>query len=167
MKPAPGRPIQAMVRLFRAGQRINDPLVKGYRFCATLQLRTPLTVLRMHGREIAADSDIPAVAALWHGTWLPIIKTWAELGAAADLPEFEPTTMASEVGPVPVDGGELLQLLIRIREVVEADGPLPTRRQQLEALLMVLPQQHFIGLLGGRNAILAAVLPTPENALKN
>ena len=66
--------------------------------------------------------------------------------------------MASEVGPIPVDGGDLLKLLIRVREVVEDDTPIELRRKLLRVRLNGLPWQDLIARLGGADAIVERLL---------
>ena len=43
----------------------NADVIKGYRFHATLQLRTPLRVLQHHG-------EIPAMVRKWVGRYTPV-----------------------------------------------------------------------------------------------
>lgn len=96
---------------------VVDSLIRGYRFCATLQLRTPLSALEMHRKEIAANGPAPVVEPLWVGIWVPVGLTWRELGIPID--EAPPSTIASDIGPVPEDGGDYLQFLLRFRGILE------------------------------------------------
>src|SRR5919108_1501914 len=98
----------------------NADVIKGYEFIATLQLRTPLRVLQHHGevREWS-ENGLPQYAqSLWEGIWLPVTKTWAELAgahgntaaalAADKVPEG---SIASDIGPIPQNGGTYLDFL--------------------------------------------------------
>ena len=67
------KPAEDMATTYRAGEKIDDPLVIGYEFCATMQLRTPLVVLRLHGATIPPEADIPSIDEPWHGIWAPVI----------------------------------------------------------------------------------------------
>lgn len=135
-----------------------DSLIRGYRFCATLQLRTPLAVLEMHGREIEADGPPPIVSTLWHGSWTPVTVSWRELGL--DIDEMTSGCMSSDIGYVPSDGGDYLKLLKRIREVVEAPGLASLRRSRLKSLLNVLPWPELVERMGGVDAVADRLFPS-------
>lgn len=71
----------------RTARELSD-LYDGYRFSATLQLRTPLYVLEQHGREHPGPlSKLPEVCGQADGYWSPKIKSWAEL-SGLDIPEL-------------------------------------------------------------------------------
>ncbi|CAH1661663.1 conserved hypothetical protein [Hyphomicrobiales bacterium] len=96
----------------------NSDLVKGWRLAVTMQRRTPLAWLRRHG-EFASGSRRPMeVVPSEYGIWLPDLKTFKELGF--DVPDLPPGTIASEIGQIPIDGGELLPFLIEYRQIIEA-----------------------------------------------
>lgn len=131
-----------------AGQ---DSMVEQYRFCATLQLRTPLAVLEMHGMAIQADGPAPVVEPLWHGIWVPVLKSWRELGIPID--EMPPSTMSSDMGPVPADGGEYLGFLLRFRRIIECT-PEETWSSGIEVLLKSNSRYRaFCALHGGADAM--------------
>ena len=92
-----------------------------------MQLRTPLRVLRRHGelhRDLSAPP--PRIAnELWEGIWISLLPQQDTLFGE----------MASEVGPIPVDGGQYLPFLLAVRSVVEGEGSASERRHRLEALL--------------------------------
>lgn len=96
-------------------------LVKGYRWCATMQLRTPLASLELHGRVFALGELRPELQPEWVGIWMPELKTWAELGIKG-LRELPVSTMASDIGYIPSDGGRYLPFLIAFRRIVEGEG---------------------------------------------
>lgn len=55
-----------------------------------------------------------------HACWVPVPKTWRELGIDAD--EIPETTMASQIGQIPIDGGDFLPFLMEYRMLVEDGG---------------------------------------------
>jgi hypothetical protein len=148
---------------------VNDPnadVIKGYEFCATLQLRTPLRVLQHHGEvQQWSESGLPRYAHfLWEGIWLPITKTCAELAgpsakfrlaSSLDDQRFEqlfreklvnhgftpeeaatvlPNAIASDIGPVPFDGGTYLAFLKAFRGIVEFTASPDEKREAINAL---------------------------------
>jgi hypothetical protein len=48
---------------------------------------------------------------------VPVPKTWRAIGIDAD--EIPETTMASQIGQIPVDGGDFLPFLMEYRMIVE------------------------------------------------
>jgi hypothetical protein len=85
-----------------------------------MQLRTPLKWLQRH-REFHAGTERPTEALPpQHACWVPLPKTWRELGIDAD--EIPLSTMASQIGQIPVDGGDFLPFLIEYRMIVEGAG---------------------------------------------
>lgn len=97
-------------------------VIAGWQLHATMRLRTPLRWLlrhlEFHEGAAAPTESIPAE----HAYWTPITKTWEQLGVVG-LPELpESTTMASEVGLIPCDGGEFLPFLLEYRMIVEDGG---------------------------------------------
>lgn len=92
----------------------NDDIVKGWRYHATLQLRTPLYVLNQHDRVVPSIlSDPPAITSvMWHGTWLPELDDrFAILNQGS--------TTSSDVGSIPADGGDYLPFLKAVRAITE------------------------------------------------
>lgn len=96
----------------------NEDIIKSWRYCATLQRRTPLAILRQHGREMPAGPGGPPTVSelMWHGIWTPVVD-WGELDEI-----FAGGTMASDVGPVPTDGGDYLSFLVSLRTISEGQG---------------------------------------------
>jgi hypothetical protein len=94
-----------------------DDLIAGWQLCVTLQTRTPLAWLRRHNEfhegEQRPTEEVPPE----HAIWIPVPKTWRQLGIDED--EVPDTTMASQIGQVPVDGGDFLRFLIEYRMIVE------------------------------------------------
>ena len=105
-----------------------DGLMVGLQFFATHQLRVPLRVLSRHG-EIHRDmhSPPPVIAmAPFEGIWLPLAKTYRELGI--DMDEL-PGTVASDIGPVL--SHDYLPFLVAMRSIVESEGAATARRGRL------------------------------------
>ncbi len=114
-----------------------DDVLKGWEFCATLQLRTPLAVLEHHGELIeGAEAVLPTYGPGWAGIWTPKTKSWAELGAEVGLalPEFPPGQMASQIGLVPEDGGAFLTFLKAYRRIVERAVSVEEKEREVQAL---------------------------------
>jgi hypothetical protein len=81
-------------------------LTAGWEMSVTMQLRTPLKWLRRH-REFHAGAERPTeILPAEHACWVPVAKTWRELGIDAD--EISSSTMASQIGQIPVDGGDFV-----------------------------------------------------------
>ena len=117
----------------------------GWEMSVTMQLRTPLKWLQRH-REFQAGTERPAEASPpEHACWVPVPKTWHELGIAED--EIPETTMASEIGQIPVDGGDFLPFLMEHRMIVEGAA---------EALVA----------LGNRHTRYAALLAEPARRVR-
>jgi hypothetical protein len=85
-----------------------------------MQLCTPLKWLQRH-REFHAGAERPTEALPpEHACWMPVPKSWRELGIDED--EVPESTMASEVGQLPVDGGDFLPFLMEYRMIVEGSA---------------------------------------------
>lgn len=135
----------------------KDDLIKGWRYSATIQMRTPLRVLRRHG-QVVKTSQPPVETEIQHGIWVPVLKMFADLAVA--MPEINfGRTMASEVGYIPEDGGEYLQFLLAVREVVEFPGAVSDRLASLRTELAKPEWGEFISKLGGQEAVYARFFP--------
>lgn len=134
----------------------SGDLITGWRYSATIQMRTPLRVLQKHGQKVGTSQGQPIEPETQHGIWVPVLNTFGSLGV--DLPELG-WTMASEVGYIPADGGQYLQFLIAVRAVVEAPGTVPERLAQLRGELAKAEWSEFIAKLDGREAIYARFFP--------
>lgn len=94
----------------------NKDIINGLEFSATLQLRTPLEILKRHGEIFSGHGTPPQYAKEeWHGIWLPKTKTFRELGI--DVNEMEEGSCASDAGSV--KASEYLPFLLKFREIVE------------------------------------------------
>lgn len=136
----------------------NADLITGYRFCATMQLRTPLRVLRRHNEEHEGVSSAPPQIAqeMWEGVWLPRLRTFRELGI--DVDEIS-STMASDIGPIPQDGGDYLKFLIAARTAAEAAGPAGARRSTLASIIAMPEWRETLNKRGGASAVLDYLFP--------
>jgi len=107
----------------------NEDIISGWRFCATLQMRTPLAILREHDRLVPATRDGPPqlTSEMWQGIWLP------DTGPEWDFLN-EGATMASEVGAIPRDGGDYLPFLIAVRTISEGEATVAGKEVALRAL---------------------------------
>jgi hypothetical protein len=139
----------------------NNPVdfsdvIKGYRFCATLSVRTPLKYLKMHYKIIkGAKSKLPIVPQQY-GIWIPEARSWKELGIK--LKEPAESTMASEIGPVPESGGYFLEFLKRFRGIVESDMEPLQKKEKIYSIgqrdpefvkcLSMLQEQKILEILG-------------------
>jgi hypothetical protein len=168
----------------------NEDIITGWRFCATLQMRTPLAILREHDRLVPATRDGPPqlTSEMWQGIWLP------DTGPEWDFLN-EGATMASEVGAIPRDGGDYLPFLTSVRSISESGASLAEKETALRALakergphgtpfskfksesalvdqvlprvihLLPLPKPVREGLLDAGYTTLASVQAAPEHAL--
>lgn len=109
----------------------NQDVLRGLRFNATLQIRTPLSVLQHHGELFEGPPGAaPRYGAMADGFWVPEPKTWAELGF--DLAEGRESTHASDVGPV--SPSDYLPFLIDFRTIVESVAVVPEKIARLNTL---------------------------------
>ena len=124
----------------------NDDAVKGFRFCATLQLRTPSFVLHHH-REWSSGAleTLPSYGTQTDGIWLPEFKTWADLAEEAGNIDTalrlraeagdDPGTVATDVGRQPNGGQEYCQFLLAFRGVVEGTVPDDEKDRSIQKLV--------------------------------
>lgn len=107
----------------------NHNIIKGLKFVATMQLRTPLRVLKHHGEVFNGSGAPPSYAKeTWEGIWVPVTKSFRELGIPID--DFI-GKMASSIGPIPSTGGDFLKFILAVRCIVEQNKPIYTRRNEL------------------------------------
>lgn len=96
------------------GSLANDQVIYGYRFSATMQLRNALHVFEQHGRLERVDrSALPGVTDQdWQGGWL------AKTHPIAPGMEMPDGRMASEIGPIEIDGGDYLRFMLLVRRIM-------------------------------------------------
>lgn len=108
----------------------NSDIVEGVQFSATLQIRTPLFVLKRHGEVFKGPpSQAPQYGSQADGIWVLKTKTFRGLGVSVDEPEF---THSSDAGPI--EPSQYLPFLIQFRSVVESDSAHEKKLEQLASL---------------------------------
>lgn len=107
----------------------NEDIIKGWEFYATLQLRTPLAVLKQHGRRAPLTPDGPPMISteMWQGIWT------YDLGDEFSMSDGR--SMASEVGSIPADGGDYLPFLIAFRTITESSAPVADKEAAIRDLM--------------------------------
>lgn len=92
----------------------NLDIIKGFKFLAVLNPTTPLQYLESDGvfKEKLSDEDISIPGRF--GCFIPQVKDKFRIPITNQ-------TRASFIGPVPLDGGDILPALKKIRAIVEAD----------------------------------------------
>lgn len=100
----------------------NEDIIKGWQFCATLQLRTPLAVLKQHGRRVPLAPNGPPMITteMWQGIWT--------YDTDDEFSMFDALSMSSDVGSIPANGGDYLPFLIAFRTITEGSAS-PTDKQ--------------------------------------
>ena len=106
-------------------------VVKVSQFFATFQLGTPLKYLEMQGQTLDLKSAIPYIPPLY-GVLMPILRTWKELGI--NLREAPESTCASDIGPIPENGGQYLEFLKEFRAIVESKTEPEQKRNAILSL---------------------------------
>jgi hypothetical protein len=122
----------------------DDDLIAGWELSVTMRRRTPLAWLLRH-REFHEGSEWPTeIVPMQHACWVPVTRWWRSLGIGVD--EMPETIMASEVGQIPVIGGDCLPFLIEYRMIVEDGGGtltgLASRYHQYRDLLFPRPKSR-------------------------
>lgn len=112
----------------------NGDILLGYKFSATMQFRTPPSVLKQHGRiEKKPKEKLPKIARdIWQGSWVPIT------GSKPYDPNSR-SAMASEIGYIPNDGGDFLRFLLYVHHVNSLKIPLREKSASLDLA------KNFIG----------------------
>ncbi len=109
----------------------NRDILKGLTFHATLQIRTPLSVLIHHGETFSGPpSKAPRYGTEADGIWLYETKTWRELGL--DIDEMSEVEAASDVGPV--RASEYIPFLIDFRKIVEGQDAIDGKMAAIKKL---------------------------------
>ena len=121
--------------------------LEGMSFCATFQVRTPLRILKRHGKALPLGSELPNDFEPWMGIWIPKPRSFRELGIDLDEPDWD-STVASPAGPV--KPSEYLPFLIAVRQAVEdSSGGLRGRLARLEAVSARPEFSRFVTAEGG------------------
>lgn len=123
-----------------------DDIVRGWCFMATMQRRTPAAILRRHLEFWPKDKGLPPNICPegWEGVWLLETEDWRELLATLDT--------ASDVGPVPADGGDYLPFLLALHGL-SAHGS-ESRFDSIQELIRATgvrgtPHTYYVERLGG------------------
>lgn len=117
----------------------NQDMIMGFEFYATMQLRTPLRVLKRHGEFHSNINIEPALIAteMWQGTWVPSFDI---------SPEFKELP-------------DCLPFLKSIREVVELDESIDGRINKLRELLKNNDWRDFLMSYGDADSIVNSFFP--------
>lgn len=119
-----------VIRLDDQSFHSNEDILEGMQFSATLQIRTPLDILKHHGEIFnGSPSQAPQYGAQADGTWIFKTKTFHELGIALDETE---SSHASDVGLI--EPSRYLPFLIQFRSIVEAELTHEDKLAQLDSL---------------------------------
>jgi hypothetical protein len=145
--------------------RANADIVLGLRFVATMQLRTPLRVLRRHGELHTSSNMAPPriVDEMWEGIWLPQTKGFGEIGMP--LADFTENSVATDIGPIKGGVGAYLDFLCAVRTCVEAHDPVEVRVENLKEILAETEFMGFVRRHGGANAIIDRFFPPFINTI--
>lgn len=129
----------------------NDDVIVGLRFVATMQLRTPLRVLRRHGEMHSKRNEPPPHICheSWEGIWIPETR----------LSTHIPSSMASQIGPIPSDGGDYLPFLLQVREVLECYDTIEERLSKLKVLAKSPEWRNHPGFRNGIDEIANRFFP--------
>ena len=124
----------------------DDDLVVGWRYFATLQLRTPLAYLEMDGKFSAGPKEPPLIGpaenTLPDGTGFNPYGMWIQEIDRSILPPSTIANRASELGPIRIgskDEKELLSFLKAFRYIVETGETLDKMLSELEELSTSTP----------------------------
>ena len=146
--------------VWRNSDTQNGDLIKGWRFIATIQLRTPFRVLSRHGETHEGLTDPPKIAnEQWEGYWTTVLKSNKELGI--DIPEVivGGKTTASDIGQIPIDGGDYLTFLLELQKIVEKTEAVESRKAMLSMELSRPKYASFLRKLGGKKVIASKYFP--------
>lgn len=135
----------------------NQDVVDGLIFSATMQLRTPLRVLKRHG-EIHSDRNTKCpdiTSEMWEGIWMPKTKTWRELGL--DLDEMDENMTSSDIGYV--KPSEYLPFLLSVREIAESNESIDSRISAMRNKLIKESWRDYIAKHGGIDKIINKFFP--------
>ena len=126
--------------------RQDDDLIVGWRYLATLQLRTPLAYLEMDGKFSAGPMEPtlvgPAENFLEGGAGFDASGIWLREIAPSILPPSTNAKRAAELGPIRIGSKEekdLVSFLKSFRYIVETGETLDQMLSELEELSTSTP----------------------------
>lgn len=127
----------------------EDRLLAGWKFCATLQIRTPKKYLLMHGK-ILPKGEVIQPKEMWQGILVPSLKEEFQL----DVPN---RTCASDIGPV--SDSEYLPFLLKLRSLVETEQSINDRIESLKASSWTEQERGYVAGHGGIDALAEKFFP--------
>ena len=129
----PATPVQFDRPDMSAFGAYEPSIVTGFQYCATMQLRTPLAILRRHGTRVPFTPEGPPRYSdeMWHGIW----SATTDLESCFEGVGATQATMASEVGYIPRDGGDYLCFLMAVREITEGAGSVEQKEADLREVV--------------------------------
>ncbi|MCX5825288.1 MAG: hypothetical protein NTY86_17785 [Deltaproteobacteria bacterium] len=139
----------------------NQDIINGLRFNATLQLRTPLRVLKHHNEFFSGRGAPPRFAEeLWEGVWSPVTKSWSELaGPNSKFSKEQLSKLDMAMEQVPSDEENHLKFLLVIRCIVERNDSIIDRLNELEGEVSNEKWNDFVQRYGGEKAIIDYFFP--------
>lgn len=141
----------------------NAGAIKGYVFQATLDLRTPLRVLKRHGERHSGLTPPPVIVRNEReGFWSVWLKSWREMGYNVD--DYE-STISSEIGQVVSD--KFLPFLIAVRGIVERQEDVNSRILALRAELKRVEWSVYVNAYNGVEVIVERFFPFFTNTIPN
>lgn len=154
-------PFEERAKYLSAGQSESaGSVIYGSQFVATMQMRTPLRVLEQHGRIERCDSaKLPKlIREPWQGIWSVKTRSLREIGI--DLNDFPEGQMASEIGPIDADGGDLLRFMILVKRIARSDTNMRDKELLMESCTGLIGAgghdfKSFIKHWGGPSVVLA------------
>lgn len=135
----------------------DSPIIQGYRFSVTMSLRTPAYILKMHGRAVPKDDPLLSLPIRQdQGVWLaeapPIFIGGKEI-------KFQGSAMASEIGPIPTDGGEYLRFLLCIRAIAEGEKSIDAKLLLLRKEMSSKRWQNIINKMSDPESMIERLFP--------
>lgn len=128
----------------------NADILAGWKFSATLQVRTPKKYLQMHGQLVASEADALKPREEWQGIWVPSVKEQYALKIANQQ-------SATDIGSLPV--GEYLPFLLKLRGLVETEQSINDRIESLKACNWTEQERSYIASHGGIDALAEKFFP--------
>jgi predicted flap endonuclease-1-like 5' DNA nuclease len=115
-------------------------VLAGVRWAASMSLFTSLRSLEHHGEMFRGDpTEAPMYGNPSEGIWVSVVD-WERLGITPP----DPGTMATVIGQLPTDGGDLLPFLLAFRKIVESDLTVPEKLAAIEALCDSTPEHRTV-----------------------
>ena len=114
---------------------VDDDVVKGFEFRATLQFRTPLEVLKHHQEKVFdKHKKLPNYTKEgWEGMWFPILTTYKELGI--DVDEIE-KTCSSDVGTLnEKEQSDYYNFLVKFHTISESEKEVKEKIKAIKDLI--------------------------------